>query len=193
MIDTSQPDFLARLMTHRWSLAVLSELRRTGGAKFVTLAHRLKVPRASLSSVLKHLVALDLVARNPGYGHPLRPEYLLTEKGARVADLAQRILRSVPDAETKEILLKKWSLPIVLAVGRDGKRFMELRESLAPITPRALTLGLKDMEGRRWVARTVVKTYPPSPIYTLQPPGLKTLPALEQINAVSNADLRLEQ
>ena len=186
MIDLGQPDFLARLMTHRWSLGVLAELHRTGGAKFVTLAHRLKVPRASLSSVLKHLAALDLVARNPGYGHPLRPEYLLTDKGAQAAGLARHVLRSVPDAETREVLLKKWSLPIVLAVGRDGKRFMELRETLAPITPRALTLGLKDMADRHWVARTVVKTYPPAPVYTLQPAGLKTLPTLERINDLAN-------
>ena len=68
---------LAELLNHRWSLAVLAELERTRGSRFVVLLNRIglaRVPRVTLSN----LVDAGLVERNPGYGHPLRPEYLLT-------------------------------------------------------------------------------------------------------------------
>ena len=37
---------------------------------------------------MDHLIELGLLERNPGYGHPLRPAFRLTELGRTVATLA---------------------------------------------------------------------------------------------------------
>src|SRR4249919_2574906 len=55
------------LFHFRWSLPVLAELHRNGGAKFVTLSQRLGVGRETLRRTLDSLVDAGLVARNPGY------------------------------------------------------------------------------------------------------------------------------
>src|SRR5947207_13068422 len=67
-----------RLFHHRWAVPVLAELRRERGSRFVTLANRIGVTRDSLRRTLSALIDDGLVERNPGYGHPLRPEYVLT-------------------------------------------------------------------------------------------------------------------
>ena len=74
---------LAQLFHHRWAVPVLAELHRTSGSRFVTLHRRLGIGRESLRRTLASLAEQDLVARNPGYGHPLRPEYVLTPNRAR--------------------------------------------------------------------------------------------------------------
>ena len=43
---------------------------------------------------LAHLIDIGLVIRNPGYGHPLRPEYLLTDNGRGVAESSERLHRT---------------------------------------------------------------------------------------------------
>ena len=43
------------------------------------LQRRLDVTRDSLRRALDALIALGYVRRNEGYGHPLRPEYLITD------------------------------------------------------------------------------------------------------------------
>jgi DNA-binding HxlR family transcriptional regulator len=153
---------LIELFHHRWAAPVLAELGRTRGTRFVTLTKRLGVGRESLRRTLQALIAQGLVARNPGYGHPLRPEYVLTKNGAPVSERCIRLLAALNgDAE---VALKKWSLPL-LAVLEPGSRFSELRESLPGITARALALTLKDLERAGLVKRSVKETYPPQPVY----------------------------
>ena len=72
--------FLTKLVHHRWNIAIVAELHRSNGAKFVTLANRLELGHSTLKRCLNALIDLGLVRRNPGYGHPLRPEYLLTAR-----------------------------------------------------------------------------------------------------------------
>ena len=153
---------LIALCHHRWSAPVLAELGRTRGARFVVLVNRLGVGRASLQRTLAALVELGLVRRNPGYGHPLRPEYLLTPEGEEAASRCERLLAAV-DGKTG-VLLRKWSLPVLVAL-RGNSRFSELREALPGITARALALALKDLERTGLVTRRVEETYPPSTLY----------------------------
>ena len=130
---------LIALCHHRWSAPVLAELGRTRGARFVVLVNSLGVGRASLQRTLTALVELGLVRRNPGYGHPLRPEYLLTPQGEEAASRCGRLLAA---ADGKAgVLLRKWSLPVLLAL-RGNERFSELREALPGITARALARAL---------------------------------------------------
>jgi DNA-binding HxlR family transcriptional regulator len=141
---------------------VLAELGETRGTRFVVLANRLGVGRTSLRRTLDALVELGLVRRNPGYGHPLRPEYLLTPEGEEAAARCERLLAAVNGK--RDIVLRKWSLPVLLALGRQA-RFSELRDALPGVTARALALALKDLERAGLVDRRVEETYPPTAVY----------------------------
>lgn len=153
---------LIALCHHRWSTPVLAELGQTRGTRFVVLANRLGVGRTSLRRTLDALVELGLVRRNPGYGHPLRPEYLLTPEGEEAAARCERLLAAVNGK--RDIVLRKWSLPVLLALGRQA-RFSELRDALPGVTARALALALKDLERAGLVDRRVEETYPPTAVY----------------------------
>jgi DNA-binding HxlR family transcriptional regulator len=153
---------LIALFHHRWSAPVLAELRRTRGTRFVVLAKSLRVGRESLRRTLDSLIELGLVARHPGYGHPLRPEYVLTPRGDEAAVRCSRLL-GLLDGDA-DVALKKWSLPVLVALDRPT-RFSELRDALPGITARALALALKDLEAAQLVRREVQDTYPPSTVY----------------------------
>jgi DNA-binding HxlR family transcriptional regulator len=151
---------LVDLFHHRWAAPALALLDERGGARFVELQRRLGVTRESLSRALDALIALGYVRRNEGYGHPLRPEYLITAPGREASGLAGRVSRS----RARDTLLRKWSVP-VLAELSEPRRFSELRASLPGITPRALALALRDLEAARLVRREVLPTRPPSTVY----------------------------
>ncbi len=151
----------------RWTVPVLVELHRARGAKFVTLHNRLGVSRAILRATLDDLIAEGWVLRNPGHGHPMRPEYILTAAGARLAPCLGRLLGTVRRLDIEPIAFRKWTLPVTWALGETPHRFGELRHELGGITPRALTLSLKDMESGGLVQRDVFEDYPPVTSYSL--------------------------
>jgi DNA-binding HxlR family transcriptional regulator len=152
---------LVVLCHHRWSLPVVAEIARTSGSRFATLSGRLGVTGESLRRTLAYLHDEGVVERNPGYGHPLRPEYVLTRRGRIVAPHARRLLEALAGHE--DVGLKKWSLPVLAQL--DGpRRFSELRAAL-PATPRALTLALKELQADGLVRRRVTDEYPPQVRY----------------------------
>jgi DNA-binding HxlR family transcriptional regulator len=151
---------LIALFHHRWAPPALALLDDREGARFVELQRKLEVGRESLRRALDALIELGYVRRNTGYGHPLRPEYVITPAGRDSADVARR----ASTAATRETLLRKWSVP-VLAELSDGRRFSELRAALPGVTPRALALALRDLEDARLVRRQVLPTRPPSTVY----------------------------
>jgi DNA-binding HxlR family transcriptional regulator len=151
---------LIAIFHHRWSAPVLAELLQRKGSRFAALSGTLGVGRESLRRTLESLVELGLVARNPGYGHPLRPEYVLTRRGESAARRCAALLAEAGD----EVLLRKWSVP-VLAVLSAPARFSELRVSLPGVTPRALALALKDLRSAGLIERRVEDAYPPTAIY----------------------------
>ncbi len=118
---------LIALFHHRWSAPVLAELLHQKGSRFVTLGNTLGVGRESLKRTLDSLIALGLVGRNPGYGHPLRPEYVLTRRGHGVATRCAKLLAALDG--TTELALRKWSLPVLAALRRPS-RFSELQAAL---------------------------------------------------------------
>ena len=155
----STSDLIA-LYHHRWAPPALALVADRGGVRFVELQRKLGVGRASLRRALDALIELGFVAPNPGYGHPLRPEYTITRAGVEAAAVVRPTLRSA----ARETLLRKWSVP-VLAELREPRRFSELRAALPGVTPRALALALRDLEQHRLVRREVLPTRPPSTVY----------------------------
>jgi DNA-binding HxlR family transcriptional regulator len=151
---------LVDLFHHRWAAPVLALLAERGGARFVELQRRLGVTRESLRRALDALVELEYVRPNEGHGHPLRPEYLITDHGRTAAGLASLVSR----ASVRETLLRKWSVPVLASLG-EPRRFSELRAELPGVTPRALALALRDLEDAGLVRREVLATRPPSTVY----------------------------
>lgn len=140
-------------------MPILADLVRSGGSRFVPLANRLRLSRESLRQTLAALIEAGLVMRNPGYGHPLRPEYVLTARGRRVAPACADVVATLQRLGFEVGGLKKWSIPVLLELARE-RRFAELRESLA-ISPRALALALKELADEGLVERRVHDGFPP--------------------------------
>jgi DNA-binding HxlR family transcriptional regulator len=163
---------LIELFHHRWAPPTLALLGERGGARFVELQRKLEVGRDSLHRALDTLIDRGYVARNPGYGHPLRPEYVLGRAGREPADLAARVLAAGDPA----ILLRKWSVPALAELGEE-RRFSELRAAL-DVSPRALALALQDLEAAKLLRREVVSTRPPTTIYRPTPRGRRVQDAL---------------
>jgi DNA-binding HxlR family transcriptional regulator len=150
---------------YRWALPILAQLSVSGGSRFVPLANQLGLSRDALRQTLGALIEAGLVMRNPGYGHPSRPEYVLTELGRDIAPTCVELLRNARRQGIEGVLLKKWSMPIVAALGTEA-RYGELRRALG-VTPRALTLALKELVSRGLVERRVHTGFPPSTTYRL--------------------------
>lgn len=137
---------LIRLFHHRWALPVIAEIDRARGARFVTLTHRFGISKESLNRTLEALTEAGLVMRNPGYGHPLRPEYVLTEQGAALGPASGTLAEKLVRCGILEVGLLKWSMPLTLSVARGNERFVEIRDSLPGSTPRALTLAIEQAQ-----------------------------------------------
>jgi DNA-binding HxlR family transcriptional regulator len=164
---------LVAIFHHRWAAPILAELHRSRGTRFVFLARRLEISNESLRRTLDALISLGLVRRNPGYGHPLRPEYLLTRSGVRPAGMCVRLLDAAPET----VMLRKWSIPAV-AMLRKERRFSELRARLPGVSARALALALKDLQAADLVEREVLHGYPPSTVYRVTSAGRRIQQAL---------------
>jgi DNA-binding HxlR family transcriptional regulator len=166
-------DELIRLFHHRWAPPALALLGERGGSRFVELQRRLDVGGDSLRRALDALIELGYARRNEGYGHALRPEYLLTRAGEEPASVARGVLHAGPP----DVLLRKWSVPVLAALGAE-QRFSELRAALEGVSPRALALALQDLERARLVRREVLPTRPPATVYRPTARGRRVQAAL---------------
>ena len=171
-MPSSAPNpLLIQLGSHRWLVPLLADLAAHRGARFVELLHRLGLSRDSLTRTLNAAAAQGWVQRNPGHGHPLRPEYILTEAGkaaaARAATIAaaQGAIGLPPGATTR------WSLPLVAGIGAGHDRFNALSRLLAPATPRALSQGLAALGEHGLVRRELLDLRPPASRYALTDNG----------------------
>lgn len=162
---------LRALAAGRWTVPVLALLSSEKGARFARLLGALGLPRDSLVRTLDHLVSAGWTMRNPGHGHPLRPEYVLTAAGEEVGAACVRMMAVRRRLDLDAGSLPRWSLPIVGRLGEEWARFTDLKTDLAPVTPRALSLNLQQMVAGRVVARRVEQSYPPATLYGLAPAG----------------------
>ena len=164
---------LAALFHHRWAVPVLAELHRSSGGKFVTLVRHLGMSRDSLRRTLNALIESGWVMRNPGHGHPLRPEYILTPAGARIAPWSARLMRVLRTLGIEDVALRKWSMPVAFGLLGGRERFSGLRQLLPGATARALIIALKDLQAAGLVDRIVSNEYPPATYYQLTARGRK--------------------
>jgi len=178
---------LVELCHRRWSLPILAALAVSGGAKVVTLSNRLGASRAVVRATLEDLTEQDLVMANPGYGHPMRPETLLSPLGESAARPAVELLRALERREVVEAGLRKGSLPALAAVGAGAERFGEIRGLLAPVTARALAMSLKDLEEAGLIERTLLDESPPRAVYSATRAGSSALGPLGRLLAALNS------
>lgn len=171
-VPRPEPDPTVRLFHFRWSIPTLAALFALGGqAKFVTLQKKLGASRGSLERTLTALTAAGLVGRNPGYGHPLRPEYLLTAAGRAVAPAAASLVERLERLGILDLALRKWSLPLARALSSRDCRFNRLQTRLGGVTPRALAQALRDLQKAKLVERLLVDEFPPRADYLLTKEG----------------------
>jgi DNA-binding HxlR family transcriptional regulator len=145
---------LARLFHRQWALPMLVAIYRK---KDVTVA------RQTRADTLAALVEQGLLTR----------EGALTARGQKVAERGEALL-AVGE-------LRKWSLPILHALGTKARRFGELKAALPGSTPRALSMALKDLAEAGLVERRIVDGFPPRTEYALNAKARALAPLLDQI------------
>ncbi len=145
---------LVKLTSRAWSLKILALLYTGVPGRQAPLLAATSASRTSFASSLEHLVQLGLLERNPGHGHPLRPEFRLTANGVKVAETASRIVKAVPDDREFVLLRRSWTVPI-LALTDTPQRFSVIKSDLATITDRALSTSLYRLEAQDWLQRDI--------------------------------------
>ena len=176
---------LVKLTSRAWSLNILALLHQGVPGRQAPLMAATSASRSSFAASLDHLVKLGLLERNPGHGHPLRPEFRLTPQGADAARIAARLVRAVPDDGEFAVLRRNWSAPI-LALTFRPQRFSSIRAGLAPITDRALSTSLKRLEQRDWLMRDIdLSGRKPIPIYSAVNKGADVSRAIVEAGAGS--------
>lgn len=141
----------------------------------MTLINGLEVSRSSLSASLSHLTELGLVRKNAGHGHPMRPEYLLTRRGLAIGEHCRHLVEALHSEDDGKLAFRKWTLPLVVAIGPRRPRFNELRSSLCNATPRAIAIGLRSLLRHDWASRSLIDEFPPTAGYELRPKGRRIL------------------
>lgn len=145
---------LAAISSRAWSLQILALIQAGYPARQAPLLAATSASRSAFKASLEHLVQLGILERNPGHGHPLRPEYLMTDFGKRAAQMANRVFASAKTDGEKQLLRRNWTVP-VLAVTQGSQRFSHIRASLKCITDRALATTLRQLEDEAWLRRDI--------------------------------------
>jgi DNA-binding HxlR family transcriptional regulator len=129
------------------------------------------VGRETLRQTLDFATAHGWVTRNPGHGHPLRPEFVLTEQGAGFGPGCSRVWRTAVLLDAIDLLGRKWVPPVLRVLSGGPARFGEMRAGLNEhgVTDRALSRTLSDLRAGGLVSRQVVHGQPPGVLYSATP------------------------
>jgi DNA-binding HxlR family transcriptional regulator len=171
------------LFHYRWIIPVIGVLYDQNGAKFITLLNELKISRSVLSSTLRKLIEQGFVMRNPGYGHPLRPEYILTGKGIRLGPFCTEMMTCIIAQKGSHLFQSRWAIQIINLCSQGEIRFSELKSALTPITSRALSEELKLLNSEGFIERKIIEGYPPLTTYSL---AMKSIPFIKVIDRHKN-------
>ncbi|WP_377194584.1 winged helix-turn-helix transcriptional regulator [Ruegeria meonggei] len=169
---------LVKLTSRAWSLNILAALHEGVPGRQAPLLAATCAGRTSFSASLDHLIKMGLLEKNPGHGHPLRPEFRLTPSGTLAAETASRITKAVPKDTQFALLRRSWTVP-VLALTQTPRRFSEIRSGLVPITDRALSKSLHQLEEIEWLKRDIdVSRRVPHPTYRAVNTGIEVTRAV---------------
>ena len=169
---------IVKITSRAWSLEILATIHSGVPGRQATLLSSIGANRTAFTKSLIHLVNLGLLERNPGHGHPLRPEYRLTIEGARIAKVAGNIVDIVPSDEEFALLRRAWTIP-VLTVVQTPTRFTEIKSELFSITDRALSKSLDQLQELKWLQREIdIEVRPPRPSYQAVNAGFKICQAV---------------
>jgi DNA-binding HxlR family transcriptional regulator len=153
------------ITSRAWALPILASLHAGVAGRQATLLAATGASRTAFAQSMDHLIKNGLLERNPGYGHPLRPEFRLTQLGKEAAAIAEKVQR-VSSQDDQSLLRKSWTLPVLTSL-QTPSHFNDIKRNLQTITDRALSQSLKSMEVRDWVHRSVDETArPPRSIYS---------------------------
>ena len=169
---------LVKVTSRAWSLNILALMHSGTPGRQAPLLSASGASRTAFTQSLIHLVNLGLLERNPGHGHPLRPEYRLTPKGAEIAVIAEKIKIVAPHKIQSAILRRAWTVP-VLAVSQKPLYFSEIKNELVSVTDRALSKSLQQLQENHWIRREVDTTKsPPRPLYQAANVGIEICQAV---------------
>ncbi|MEI6101012.1 MAG: helix-turn-helix domain-containing protein [Eubacteriales bacterium] len=77
-----------------------------------------------------------------------------------------------------DVLGGKWTFLIIRDLSEGVKRFGELRKSLAGVSPKTLSVRLKELESKNVITRTAYPTIPPTVEYSLTEKGMSLMPII---------------
>jgi len=158
-------ELFVNITSRAWALPILSSLHVGVAGRQATLLAATGASRSAFAQSMDHLIKIGLLERNPGYGHPLRPEFRLTRLGKEAAAIADKVQR-VSSEDDQSLLRKSWTLPVLTSL-QTPSHFNDIKRNLQTITDRALSQSLKSMEIREWVHRSVDEiARPPRSIYS---------------------------
>ena len=171
-------DLLVKLTSRAWSLDILALMQSGTPGRQAALVTASGAGRTALVQSLEHLIDIGLLERNPGHGHPLRPEYRLTPAGIEAAIMAQRIKNTDTDTTGLKLLRRAWTVP-VLAVSSAPVHFSDIKSELISISDRALSQSLKQLMAQRWIQRSVdADVIPSRPLYNAVATGAQVSRAI---------------
>ena len=167
-----------RLTAGRWLVPLMAHIGAQGGSRFAMMLAALGLSRSALAASLAELQEAGWLARNPGHGHPLRPEYVLTGAGVPIAAFCRGVMAQRERLGLAPGQLPRWSLPLIARLDGESARFSALKTALLPVTPRALSLTLKQMLAVDLVDRALEAEFPPIAIYGLTGKGRELAAAM---------------
>lgn len=147
-------NILVKVTSRAWSLNILALMHRGTPGRQASLLSASGAGRTAFAQSLRHLIDLGLLEKNPGHGHPLRPEFRLTANGTEIAKLAYRVESLIYQPFERSLLRRAWTVPVLIAC-QGPRYFGEIKRQLTPITDRALSQSLKQLESHQWLHREI--------------------------------------
>lgn len=164
---------LVKLTERAWSLEILAALHRGVPGRQAPLIAATGAGRTAFGQSLQHLLDLGILERNPGHGHPLRPEFRMTARGAALGGAADAMLQAADGAAGQGLLRRRWTVP-VLSVARKPRRFSDIRGDVGQVTDRALSQTILRLQEHGWMDRVVdPQARPVRPLYQASGDGLQ--------------------
>jgi DNA-binding HxlR family transcriptional regulator len=166
-------DLLVKVTSRAWSLNILTLMHRGVAGRQAVLLSASGAGRTAFTKSLTYLIELGLMERNPGHGHPLRPEYRLTPLGTQYAARADQITVAARKDSERILVRRAWTVP-VLAVSQMPRYFGDIKNDLGAITDRALSQSLQTLHAQQWLTRDIdMNQRPPRPMYSAINAGIK--------------------